>query len=755
MGLRPDRSALAATRIVLTCLWSLEPRSAAVKNATNHPRRAANQKMARGGKHKRAKHGRDGAAASSGGDDGKSAVLEAMDDESGALDADARAKMSATQLSNVQFESYYQQTLHLGEAEFALFLDTVRKPLPSTFRISPLGLQSMRATRQIKQIVEKILQDHFPVKNADGVVVAEKPPSHMAWLPSAWDSGTDRTSLRRIPIYHELHEVLVRFAETGAVARQELVSMLPPLVLDVQPGNRVVDLCASPGSKSLQLLEQLELAAPGRGLLVANDVNSKRAYMLSHRLKPLKSPALVLTTHDAGQFPTMGQGGEGTFDRVLADVPCTGDGTMRKNVMLWQKFSVDDAKTMHPLQLRIALQGFQLLKPGGLMVYSTCSMSPLEDEAVVAELLRVTGEGAAELVDRAAVLAGFRARPGLASWRVPMAAKKEGVTMFDALAAAQTWAAEKGLKGGDLRPSMFAQDDCGSMHLERCMRVLPHDQNTGGFFVACIRKLKPWPSDKPAKPAVPFTGSREPKVTNQNDVWFDDVDEGTWKAVQDAWGLPNEVRRNLQVRRARADDSAAQSGGKIVWINDDCLALLDRVAQVQANVHFVNAGVVVLQRSGKFGSGYRVTHSGASLLLGFVTKRMVRLSLANLQTLFSTAKGINVTPAGSFLPSVRVDDLPAGEREQLGAHCLGGVLMLLEPEAQKTFEERMGGRFCLAGWYGGKNSIGTMVDKNDFFELFNQMLAEGMVTEPVVAPASAAADVAAADADAADAAVPV
>jgi tRNA (cytosine34-C5)-methyltransferase len=86
------------------------------------------------------------------------------------------------------------------------------------------------------------------------------------------------------------------------------------------------------------------------------------------------------------------------FDRVLCDVPCGGDGTLRKNPTIWNKWSIAISAVIHPLQLTIAKRGIQVLKTGGLMVYSTCSMSPYEDEAVIAELLR-THCGKLELVN--------------------------------------------------------------------------------------------------------------------------------------------------------------------------------------------------------------------------------------------------------------------------------------------------------------------------------------------------------------------
>ena len=101
----------------------------------------------------------------------------------------------------------------------------------------------------------------------------------------------------------------------------------------------------------------------------------------------------------------------------MADVPCSGDGTTRKNPEVWRKWKLHDACGLHPLQLRIALRGVKLLALGGLMVYSTCSLNPLEDEAVVAEVLRQS-HGAMELVDLSTAFPQLKHCRGKRTWIV-------------------------------------------------------------------------------------------------------------------------------------------------------------------------------------------------------------------------------------------------------------------------------------------------------------------------------------------------
>ena len=152
-------------------------------------------------------------------------------------------------------------------------------------------------------------------------------------------------------------------------------------------------MCAAPGSKTTQILEIItnnekevtinnnnsnnQLQQQRQGFVVANDSSTDRAYMLVHQCRRLCSPFLMVTTHQGQQFPTTASNtGLILYDRILCDVPCSGDGTLRKNPMIWDKWGLNGSLALHSLQLSIAQRGFQLLAPGGVMVYSTCSMCP-------------------------------------------------------------------------------------------------------------------------------------------------------------------------------------------------------------------------------------------------------------------------------------------------------------------------------------------------------------------------------------------
>jgi 16S rRNA C967 or C1407 C5-methylase (RsmB/RsmF family) len=251
--------------------------------------------------------------------------------------------------------------------------------------------------------------------------------------------------------------------------------MLPPLLLDVSPGQYVLDMCAAPGSKTAQIVEMLE----GTGLVIANDVDINRAFMMVHQLHRANTANLLVTNHPAQQFPGLIK-----YQRVLCDVPCSGDGTIRKAPTKWKTWSVKDAVGLHPLQVQIATKGFTLLEEGGLMLYSTCSLNPIEDEAVVNTLLKTLGSNVV-LEDLPAIInqkyPGLRYRPGLSHWKVLANAHIPSASPFLEYTSVTDFP-----PGSKFRPSMLCE--APNMDLQKCVRIFPQDQNTGGFFLALLRK---------------------------------------------------------------------------------------------------------------------------------------------------------------------------------------------------------------------------------------------------------------------------
>eukprot|EP00179_Madagascaria_erythrocladioides_P005921 CAMPEP_0198313016 /NCGR_PEP_ID=MMETSP1450-20131203/4174_1 /TAXON_ID=753684 ORGANISM="Madagascaria erythrocladiodes, Strain CCMP3234" /NCGR_SAMPLE_ID=MMETSP1450 /ASSEMBLY_ACC=CAM_ASM_001115 /LENGTH=183 /DNA_ID=CAMNT_0044015985 /DNA_START=1 /DNA_END=549 /DNA_ORIENTATION=- len=155
---------------------------------------------------------------------------------------------------------------------------------------------------------------------------------------------------------------------------------------------------------------------------------------------------------------------------------------MRKNAGPWEKWSCLDALGLHKLQVKIAIRGADLLAVGGEMIYSTCSLNPVEDEAVVAELLR-RADGALQLVDVSDRLPQLRRCSGVPTWHVVRSDRSGSIV--------REWGDFTDLERSRQWESVLPRADCRDMHLERCLRVMPHHGDTGGFFVAVLRKERP------------------------------------------------------------------------------------------------------------------------------------------------------------------------------------------------------------------------------------------------------------------------
>uniref|UniRef100_A0A8C1IL26 tRNA (cytosine(34)-C(5))-methyltransferase n=1 Tax=Cyprinus carpio TaxID=7962 RepID=A0A8C1IL26_CYPCA len=390
---------------------------------------------------------------------------------------------------NKLFEHYYTELKIVPEGEFEEFMEAMREPLPATIRITGYKSHAKEILHTLKEKYFKEVQD----LEVDGQKI--EAPQPLSWYPDelAWHTNLSRKILRKSPLLEKFHQFLVSETESGNISRQEAVSMIPPLLMKIEPQHKILDMCAAPGSKTAQLIEMLhsdmDIPFP-EGFVIANDVDNKRCYLLVHQAKRLNSPCIMVVNHDASSIPRLHFDQDGKkdilfYDRILCDVPCSGDGTMRKNIDVWKKWTTSNSIHLHGLQIRIAVRGVEQLAVGGRMVYSTCSLNPIEDEAVIAALLEKS-EGALELADASADLPGLKYMPGITSWKVMT---KEGQWFSD-------WSEVPTSRHTQIRPTMFPPTDpekLANMKLERCMRILPHHQNTGGFFVAVLVKKAPMP----------------------------------------------------------------------------------------------------------------------------------------------------------------------------------------------------------------------------------------------------------------------
>jgi len=218
----------------------------------------------------------------------------------------------------------------------------------------------------------------------------------------------------------------------GYIYLQGAASMIPPLVLNPRPNDIILDTCASPGSKTTQMAAMIE----NQGLIIANDSKIDRLKPLTLNLQRCGVTNTIITRMEGHWF-------KNRFDKILLDAPCSGIGTIRKSYKTIKMWNPQTIKKMSSLQKRLITNSFEILNEGGTLVYSTCTLEPHEDEAVVDYLLKRYDN-----------------------------AKLEKFSL-------------------DLKRGSIAEEfegDVYSSEVKKCLKLWPQDNDTEGFFIAKIRK---------------------------------------------------------------------------------------------------------------------------------------------------------------------------------------------------------------------------------------------------------------------------
>ncbi|CAM2106055.1 unnamed protein product [Caretta caretta] len=658
---------------------------------------------------------------------------------------------------NALFERYYRELRIVPEGEWEPFMAALREPLPATLRITGYKSHAKEILHCLKNKYFKELQDLV----VDGQKI--QVPQSLKWYPEelAWHTNLSRKILRKSPQLEKFHQFLVSETECGNISRQEAVSMIPPLLLNVNPHHKILDMCAAPGSKTAQLIEMLhaDMNVPfPEGFVIANDVDNKRCYLLVHQAKRLNSPCIMVVNHDASSIPTLQIDNNGRkevlfYDRILCDVPCSGDGTMRKNIDVWKKWTTQNSLQLHGLQLRIATRGVEQLAEGGRMVYSTCSLNPVENEAVIASLLEKS-EGALELADVFSELPGLKWMRGITQWKVML---KDG-QWFEA------WKDVPSNRQTQIRPTMFPikdEEKLKAMNLERCIRILPHHQNTGGFFVAVLIKKSPMPWNKRQSKLQRKLSQRTGDVS----VSAAATEDGSVEIVEEPPAAEDEETKetqhllNVESEQSKKDGVCGPPPSKkmklfgfkedpFVFLSEDDplfppiqkfyaldpsfpkMNLLTRtqegkkrqlymVSKELRNVllnnsermKVINTGIKVWSRNSdgeQFGCAFRLAQEGIYTLYPFINARIINVCIEDVKVL--------LTQENPFLSKFtsethkRVKDL-----------AMGSIVLKYEPDPSKS--DTLQCPIVLCGWHG-KTSLRAFVPKNERLHYLRMMGVE-------------------------------
>jgi len=222
--------------------------------------------------------------------------------------------------------------------------------------------------------------------------------------------------------------------QLGLVYVQEAASMIPPIVLDPKPGDKVLDMCAAPGSKASQIAAMMK----NKGTLVANDYTGIRIKPLGLNLQRCGVSNEIVTIMHGHRFKNM------EFDKILVDAPCSGTGTVRKSLKTLKIWNANMVKRLAATQKQLLFTAFNNLKIGGTLVYSTCTLEPEENEGVIDFLLNKCPDARLEKIEI------------------------------------------NGVKRSN--PILLFEDKKYHQDIKKCLRIWPQDNDTEGFFIAKITK---------------------------------------------------------------------------------------------------------------------------------------------------------------------------------------------------------------------------------------------------------------------------
>ncbi len=288
------------------------------------------------------------------------------------------------------------------------FLEYLEKPLPKAFRINTIKSDK-------KQVLESLVEK--------GIVVEKVP-----WYEDGFVVNGEASA-------HPIGNTIEHFM--GYIYIQELVSMLPSILASGEIGDKglVLDVAAAPGSKTTHLAAIMG----NKGCIIANDISYQRIKALKFNIEKLGVLNTVITNQDFRFFSFREK-----LDFILLDSPCTSEGTVRKEWDVLSEWSEKRIIGMCRLQKNLITKAFDMLKPGGSMVYSTCTFAPEENEEVIQHLLDNRNSVKIEKLE----LKGLKVSPAVDKW---------GKVEF-------------------------------SQEVQKVCRIWPHHNNTGGFFIAKVRK---------------------------------------------------------------------------------------------------------------------------------------------------------------------------------------------------------------------------------------------------------------------------
>ena len=586
------------------------------------------------------------------------------------------------------FIEYYKEILGFSQKEFDEFLKISIKDLPITFRINKIYTYTDYLEKELftefykdpNYLTNRIKRYKFNF--LDNIYELDK-----------FDKNNE--------IDMKIKQILSRQNDIG-ILRQELVAMIPINLVPINDDSIILDMCSAPGNKSIQILEIMEESARlknilPRGILICNDINAKRAGNMSHFFKSHFPMNIIVTNMPAENLPIIKKD---TFkpDVVICDVPCSGDGTLRKNKGLRKRWRIDYGIENHTIQFNILNNAVKQVKKGGYIVYSTCSINPIENEAVVAAILERNKNVEIVNVNKKLNEMGIKYREGLVKWKVCVYDEDKKYVFLKNFS-------EVGKKNDMIKETMFHDvytkenyreknglySFTDPLNLRKCIRIYSHDNNCGCFFI-CVLKKNYEIEDNNNIYSVPlnieknktigedldefidFLGlEKEEKNENKMNFFQTEIKEEKNQNEEEKNQNEQEKNNNININNneiifkkyeniKKFKDSfdnlnlifkfkneniikylycSRETSHKVYLFSEKLVEMIDIISQM--NINIIRSGVVVFKKERlDIKSKYRITYDGAILLSDYFENQILELENGDLLKILFNRKDLDL-----------------------------------------------------------------------------------------------------------------
>ena len=581
---------------------------------------------------------------------------------------------------NPLFMNYYKENLNMPKLEFDSFISYSTKELPITFRISKINVYNDNLEEELNTIFSSNPEYQKRLKR-----------HKFNFLDNIYELDTiDKSNKTDMKI----KQILLRENDIG-ILRQELVAMIPVNLIPIEDDDIILDLCAAPGNKTVQALEIMEEKARQKGILprgviIANEIEPKRASNMSHFFKT-QFPINIIVTSTPGQTFPLIKDPRYKPNKVICDVPCSGDGTLRKNKAMRKRWKLDFGYQNHPLQIALLDKAINECRNGGYVVYSTCAINPIENEAVVMNVLE-RYKDKIELVNVAKELGAMNIKytEGLTKWKVCSnwedPEKLQWVMQYSDI---------KENKDNLIKETMFHEIYTKENHesnvycsdplnLRRCVRIYSHQNNSGSFFIAILRKKENTQQEKESDYSIPLQPNeiKEKTIGEDLDDFLEYIGlerETTKKKenpVKDAF-FATQVETKVEEKKSEKEDeilfpkyanikgfkSSYENLNKIFNFTNDAITkylycpresshkiylFSEKLVEMiniftQMNIPIIRTGMIAFKKERQnFNTKYRLTHYGAVLLEGYLSNQKIELKNPEMLEMLLNDKDGNI-----------------------------------------------------------------------------------------------------------------